>query len=90
MLRATLHDRSATEAKKLLLDGNDLACPGQEDLSTKLGLRRSPQLFVDFWKESWGQQRSPYLVNPAGTSAAYYYIEGEEPMEWILVPTNAR
>ena len=89
-LRATLHDRNAELAKNLLIDGGDL---GQaEDLGTKLGLRRSPQLFLDFWDESnWGQLRSsPYLVNPPGTSAAFYYIEGEEPMEWILVPTNAR
>jgi len=92
-LRATVHDRSALEVKKMIVNGQDLVPPfagkkpeQEEDLATKLSLRRSPLLFVDYW----GQSKSIPLINPPGTSAAYYYIEGEEPMDWILLPTNAR
>ena len=46
-----------------------------EDIATKLNLRRSPLLFVDYWL-----MKSPTdfpLKNPPGTSTAYYYIEGK-------------
>ena len=88
-LRASVHDRSANMVRKMILNGEEL--DPLEDLRTKLSLRRSPQLFVDYWKKGGESERSErFLVNPAGTSATYYYIEGDEPMEWILVPSNAR
>lgn len=70
----------------MIVNGEDLTPLGtEEDLATKLGLRRSPQLFLDFYQKG---QRS-LLANPPATSAAYFYIEGAEPMDWILIPTNA-
>ena len=86
-LRASVHDRSATMVRNMILNGEGL--DPLEDLRTKLSLRRSPPLFVDYWKKG-GEAEGRFLVNPAGTSATYYYIEGDEPMEWMLVPTNAR
>ena len=88
-VRGTVHDRSAPAVKKMMLNDADLTPLGtEEDLATKLGLRRSPQLFVDYWQQK-GQSSSP-LANPSSTSTAYYYIEGDEPMDWILIPTNTR
>ena len=87
--RATLHDRSAIEVKNSILNGEDLALwEYSQDLSTKLGLRRSQRFWVDYWKPK-GETFSIPLVNPAGTAAAYYYIQGEEPMDWILLPTSS-
>ena len=84
-LRASVHDRSAKMVKNLILNGEELS--SREDLATKLSLRRSPQLLLDYWEKG---EKQVFRVNPAGTSTTYYYIEGDEPMEWILVPTNAR
>ena len=89
-LRASVHDRSAKMVKKIILNGEELE--NLEDLATKLSLRRSPQLLVDYWASEGDDEKSGkhFWVNPAGASTTYYYIEGDEPMEWILVPTNAR
>ena len=89
-LRASVHDRSAKMVKKIILNGEELE--NLEDLATKLSLRRSPQLLVDYWANEGDDEKSAkhFWVNPAGASTTYYYIEGDEPMEWILVPTNAR
>ena len=91
-LRTTVHDRSALELKKIIVNGQDLVVYQEEDLATKLSLRRSPQLLVDYWASEGDDEKSGkhFWVNPAGASTTYYYIEGDEPMEWILVPTNAR
>ena len=52
-LRATVHDRSALELKKIIVNGEDLVVYQEpEDLATKLSLRRSPLLFVDYWMMS--------------------------------------
>ena len=51
-LRATVHDRSALELKKIIVNGQDLVVYQEEDLATKLSLRRSPLLFVDYWMMS--------------------------------------
>lgn len=91
-LRATVHDRSAAAIKKMIVNGENLSpatLETEEDLATKLGLRRSPQLLVDFWPTPGQASSTTPLVNPTSTSAAYYYIEGDEPMDWILLPTNA-
>ena len=89
-MRASVHDRSAKMVKKIILNGEELE--NLEDLATKLSLRRSPQLLVDYWASKGDDEKSAkhFWVNPAGSSTTYYYIEGDEPMEWILVPTNAR
>ena len=78
--------RSVMDIKKILINSDDLAPFGhEEDLATKLGLRRSSQLFVDFWKK--GQKTT--LVNPQGTTVTYYYVEGDAPLELLLMPTNS-
>ena len=77
---------SVHDIKKILINADDLAPFGhEEDLATKLGLRRSSQLFVDFWKK--GQKTT--LVNPQGTTVTYYYVEGDAPLELLLMPTNS-
>jgi len=87
-LRATVHDRSAFAIKKMIVNAEDLAPFGHEaDLATKLGLRRSSQLFLDYWPKG---NASSFLLNPPGTSTTFFYIHGKTPMDWILVPTNAR
>jgi len=85
-IRAVIHDRSVQDIKKILINSDNLAPFGhEEDLATKLGLRRSSQLFVDFWKK--GQKTT--LVNPQGTTVTYYYVEGDAPLELLLMPTNS-
>ena len=76
-LRATLHDRSALELKKVIVNEQDLLSffQQEEDIATKLKLRRSPLLFVDYWMMPSHTDGIP-LKNPPGTSTVYYYIEG--------------
>jgi hypothetical protein len=91
-LRAQIHDRSSVEIKELVLNLENLALPVglglEEDLNTQLSLRRSSQLFIDYWKADSTSPRP--LANPPGTASTFFYVQGDQPMEWTLIPTNSQ